>query len=285
MEKFEYRNSRGASITIDYIGPYFIESYDGLTSAEIIPIANKGYNQQGYSYQKSLYGARIINLYFYVHDNTMQGFYAKKRSLAALFNPLLGEGTLTYTNDYGSKKISAVVTYPPSPVTKMGSLQIFNVELTAHNPFWTDVAEQALKMGDYQGGLTFPFNNEDEPYMQFAQKGDLAYINNIGDIETPIRAEFRGEAINPILTLENTGELIKVNTSLAVGEKLIIDTAYGNKTVWKEAIDGTRESAYNLITNDTSFFHLPEGESTLTFGSDGGEPEVYIYWYNRYVGV
>jgi len=285
MEKFEFRNSKGDKITMDYSGSYIIDSYDGLTAAEITPLTNQGFNQQGLSYQKSLYGARLINLYFYVHDNTMQGFYEKRRSLAAIFNPLLGAGTLTYTNDYTTKKISVVVTLPPTPTSKMGSLQLFNVELTAYNPFWMDTAEQALKLGDYQGGLTFPFNNASAPYMKFAQKGDLAYVQNIGDIETPIRAEFRGEAVNPILTLVNTGELIKVNTTLALGEKLIIDTAYGNKTVWKEATDGTQESAYNLITTNTSFFQLPVGENVLAFGSEGGEPEVFVYWYNRYVGV
>lgn len=27
------------------------------------------------------------------------------------------------------------------------------------------------------------------------------------------------------------------------------------------------------------------GESTLSFSSDGGQPEVYLYWRNRYLGV
>jgi len=286
MEKFEFKNSKGDRITFDYVSDYRIESYDGLSSAELIPTTSQGYNQHGTTLHKIKYGARIINLYFLVYDATMEGFYNKRRSLSSIFNPLLGEGTLTYTNDYISKKINVAVSVPPTPVNKIGGgFQQFNIELTAHNPFWTDTTESALKMGDYQGGLTFPVFSEEQPYFQFAQKGDLARVNNVGDIPTPVRAEFRGEAVNPILTLTNTGELIKVNTTLAVGEKLLIDTAYGNKTVWKVDTNGIATSAYNLITTDTSFFELPIGESILTFGSEGGEPEVYIYWYNRFVGV
>ena len=154
--------------------------------------------------------------------------------------------------------------------------------MLAHNPFFYDVAENAVKMDDFTGGLKFPWA---APYIKFAQKGDISHITNTGDYLTPVRAEFRGDAINPCLTLDTTGEYIKVATTLDVGEKLWINTEYGNKTVQKEAANGTLTSAYNLIDIHSSFFSLPVGESKLSFSSDGGQPEVYLYWRNRYLGV
>ena len=116
-------------------------------------------------------------------------------------------------------------------------------------------------------------------------KLNIANIKIVGDVPSPIRAEFKNESVNPKLTLVNTGEFIKVQTTIADEEKLIINTAYGNKTVEHIAVDGTIENAYHLITLDSSFFSLPIGENQLSFIGESGTPEVYLYWRNYYVGV
>lgn len=284
MEKFKYTNSLGNSITLDYTSDYIIKEYDGLTASEIIPTNTRGYRQNGYSRINTNLGSRIISITFYVYAEDMERFYEKRRKLVSVFNPLLGEGTLTYTNDYISKSINGYVSSQPTPNEKNGSLQSFRVEITCDNPFWFDNEENALKMGDFTGGLDYPlvFSGAGE---KFAQKGDIANIKIVGDVPSPIRAEFKNESVNPKLTLVNTGEFIKVQTRIADEEKLIINTAYGNKTVEHIAADGTIENSYHLITLDSSFFSLPIGENQLSFIGEGGTPEVYLYWRNYYVGV
>lgn len=282
MERFTYTNAYGQTISIGYEGNFLLDTYDGLTAAETIPVTTRGYNQNGYTLLSSNLGARVITIHFYVFGSDMNDFYSKRRTIAQVFNTLGGNGVLTYKNDFTSKSIDAMVSVPPTPENKMGNLQQFAVELTAHNPLWYDTIESALRMADYQGGLTFPIAS---PYSIFAQKGDIGRITNEGDTPMPIRIEFRGDASNPVVKLENTGEKIKVQTSLAVGEKLIIDTSYGNKTVQKLNTSGAATSAYNLITADSTFFSIPLGENKLSFNSDSGAPEVYLYWRNRYVGV
>lgn len=282
MEKFIYRNPMGQSITIQYGGTYILDSYDGLSAAEIIPITTKGYRQNGITLNHTSLGTRIINIYFYVHTDSMLTFYEKRRYLAALFNPLLGEGVLTYTNDFTTKSISVLPTVLPTPVEKYGTLQLLNIELTANNPFWYDTVENVLRMGDYENGFTFPMGAVSYP---FATLGSIATIHNYGDWTTPLNIEFRGPADTPKINLINTGEAIEVNKELIVNEKLWINTAYGNKTVIYEEDDGTLSSAYNLITNASSFFQLQMGENNLSFESEGGQPEVYLRWRDRFVGV
>ena len=277
MEKITYTNSLGNTLTFDYTGEYILTGFTGMNAAEVLPATATGYKQNGQTLNDVVLGIRVITLNILLFGNR----YEKKRNLDRLFNPLFGEGTLVYTNDYQSKMIKCIPTITPQIKSREGCLFVVEVELTAHNPFFLDVAENVMKMDDYTGGLTFPLAGA----MKFAEKGDLSRINNTGDYLTPIRAEFRGDAINPVLKNETTGEFIKVNTTLELGEKLWIDTTYGNKTVQKEAADGTLTSAYNLIDINTSFFQLPLGESTLSFSSDGGQPEVYLYWRNRYLGV
>lgn len=282
MEKFIYTNPRGQSITIQYGGSYILESYDGLAAAEVVPISSRGYKQNGYSLAHTSLGTRIINIYFYVQANTMEDFYEKRRYLSAVFNPLLGEGTLAYTNNYITKSISVLPTVLPTPVEKYGTLQLLNLELTAHDPFWYDISENKLIMTGFTGGLTYPLESVD---YQFADIAAVTTIDNVGDWATPVRFEFVGAMTNPQITNTTTGEFIKVIKTLTEGEQLIIDTAYGNKTVTYISNTGASSSAYHLITNDSSFFQLQMGGNRLAFVADTGTPEIFINWRNRYVGV
>ena len=91
--------------------------------------------------------------------------------------------------------------------------------------------------------------------------------------------------MKPRLTLTNTGEFIEVDKEMSAGEKMIITTEYGNKNVVYKNANGEHSSAYHLINLDSTFFSLPYGENTISFTSQLGEPQVYIYWRNYYAGV
>lgn len=283
MEKFVYTNPIGNTITLDYSGSYLIDSYDGLTAADIEPITIKGYNQNGYTLCNLNYGLRHINLNFLMTASSAEEFYQKRKELASIFNPLLGEGVLTYTNNYLSKSIRCYPSVTPTPTERMGLAVLVNVELTATNPFWFDTDESAMLLEGFIGGLTFPLKF-DEPKI-FANQGVVGKININGDIPSPIRAEFKNEAIKPKLILDNTGEFIEVDTTLAANEKLIITTEYGNKNVMLRRVNGNEESAYHLINSDSTFFSLPLGNNSISFSAVAGTPEVSLYWRNYYVGV
>lgn len=283
MEKFQFTNAIGGTVILDYDGSFLIDSYDGLTAAEILPITIQGYQQNGYKMTNINYGMRAININFYVHGTSMADLYEKRRMIASVFNPLLGYGVLTYTNDYISKSITCIPTITPTPTEKMGNLQIFNIELTAHNPFWYDTDETALKLEGFAGGMSFPLSLA-SPGITLAEKAAMATIIINGDVPSPIRAEFKGACSNPKLTLERTGEYIKVATTITTGQTLRVTTDYGNKAV--KLIQGSTETnAFNLIDINTSFFSLPSGANKITFLSDTGNPEIYLYWRNWYVGV
>jgi hypothetical protein len=283
MEQFTFTNSKGDSITFGYDTDYILKGYDGLTASEIVPITVSGYMQSGNTFIDNKLGVRIIGLAFYTQAPTMESFYEKRRYIEKVFNPTLGEGVLTYTNDFLSKSISAVVSASPTPIEKFGGFQLFNVELIANNPFWYDTNINALKLGGFIGGLTLPFAFN--PYITLAQKGAVANININGDVPSPIRVEFRNDSTNPKLTLVDTGEFIKLETEIADGEKVEVNTAYGNKTAIRTDINGTKTSAYHLVTADSTFFSLPVGENRISFEASAGMAEVYIYWRNLYIGV
>ena len=278
MERITYINSQDYSLTFDSKGEFLLCDFTGMESAEILPATTTGYKQNGQTINDVVLGIRVMTIQILLSGDV----YKKKRELDKLFNPLYGEGTLIYQNSFQSKMIKCLPTITPTIRKREGTLHFVEVELTAFNPFFYDVAENITQLADFTGGLKFPWASS---YIKFAQKGNVSYINNTGDYLTPVKVEFRGTATNPQLTLKNTGEYIKVNTKINEGEKLWITTGYGNKTVMKEGSNGSLTSAYNLIDINSSFFSLPLGTNELTFESDAGEPEVYIYWRNCYLGV
>ena len=282
MEQFIYTNSRGESLTFDYSGDYLIDAYSGLSGAEIIPIVNRGYLQNGVSLFGVNMGIRVISLSFFIHSESMVQTYERRNQLARIFNPLLGQGTLTYTNNYLSRKIDVLPTILPEPKNKYGTLQRYEIELTAHNPLWYQTVENSILLSAFTG-VHFPmkFNSS----IKFEAIGSYADISNSGDIEAPIRAEFRNAAENPMISLNSGGSYIKVSTSIQNGEKLIINTAYGNKTADVVRVDGAIQNANNLVDYESTYFNLPIGTNRINFSTTSGTPQVFLYWRNWYIGV
>ena len=141
----------------------------------------------------------------------------------------------------------------------------YQVELTAYNPLWRDVAENALMLADYANGFKFPFDIKNNG-TRFAARSPSSGFEIVGDVPSPIRAVFKGgSGKRPNLTNVVTGEHILVEVELAANEELTICTDYGNKIVEVKLANGTIVNANHLISNDSSFFSLPVGNNKLTF--------------------
>ena len=281
MEQFTY-SVAGKSATLDYSGAYPIDNYSGLSGADIEPITYKGYGQHGYTMGGLTLGQRTISIDFYLTASSADSYYARRQEICSLFNPLNGAGVLTYENNHTAKSITCIPTQPLS-IDRMGLMAKCSIELTAYNPFFYDVAETAVALAGFVGGLTFPMQFDDT--IQFAVKGNRASIDIVGDVASPIRAVFHDNAVKPKLLLENTGEFIEIDTTIQTGEKMEITTAYGQKNVIITKSNGTSESAYHLINLNSTFFSLPVGRNNISFSATSGEPLVELYYRNYYVGV
>ena len=155
---------------------------------------------------------------------------------------------LAYTNDAGTYYIDCVCTGLPSPTEKMGNLQLFSVELTAHNPFFY--------------GATQTIEAEDE----------IKVVNNVGDMPAPFTVTFAADT-SPQIYLDNG---TKIEVASGVNQQVTVKTGYGEKAV----LDATGAINYNLITADSSFFSFLTGVFNLNCGSN-----VTITWKPLFVGV
>ncbi len=280
MQKLIYTNHNGLSVELGNTQPYILTSFDDGVSLDVQ--TQKAPFQDGATHIDTLLEPRDLSMVVtIVAPSLLQ--YEKRVEISSTFNPKV-KGKLKYVNDYVSREIDVVVDRPPRFSSGRANLgpnhQRVLINLLAPTPFWMGLMENIVKLEDFVSTFSFPFSFP----VSFATRGDLATINNLSDVSTPIEVEFRGLAENPKITNVTTGEFIQINKTIASGESLFINTDFGKKKV-EIAVGSQRLNAFSYIDLDSTFFELIPGQNELTFLTDSGTPEVYVKYRNRYVGV
>jgi hypothetical protein len=286
QQELTFSNSEG-SVTIGNSAPYWLRELNGVSGVTVNIEEQKAPFQDGTTHISENFNNRFFNIVGVIRTCSDSELNDKKRELSSIFNPKL-QSTLTYTNGDYTKKITVWCesTVLFSSTDKGNGYQTFLINLRAHEPFWLDTAISGEIMSLIVP--TFKFNLTFAPTITFGTRGNnRATIDNIGDVETPVRIEFEGPAVNPKITNETTGEHIAVTTSLGVGEKLIITTDFGSKKVIFDDGLGNKTNAFGLIDLNSTFFQLQVGENEISYQADTGTTtaEVLVQWYNRFLGL
>lgn len=285
MERFTFLSAHGKTIVIDYDGPVTLVNYEGLDRCETIPRITTGLKQIGNTLQETRLGTRIMTITFLIEANSLTEAYALRANAGSVFNPLAGEGVLTYENNAVKRSIRCSVTATPDFSERNGVLNEYTVELTAQNPLFFDPIETVRMVQDFVGGLRFPIRFN--PVIRLARRGDALSTVITGDTPSPIRAEFRGCCTNPRITCVTTGAFIQIgdeerSVTLEEGDKLIVCTEYGNKTATLIRANGSVIPADDYVSDTSTFFSLPLGSSKITFKADAGTPAAFIAHRNWY---
>ncbi|OMC86933.1 hypothetical protein BK128_09725 [Viridibacillus sp. FSL H7-0596] len=287
METITFTNSRGE--TVKFGGPpFYLQSVTGLGDVTAQIQSQKSPFQDGSAFLDAVLDDRDIDIIFVIVADLEQNYgdVSKARSqIARVCNPTLGPGILRYENDYVVRIIEAVASHVPiygDNGERTKTLQKGMLNFVCNNPFWLDSTTENIKLEDFVAHFRFPFKFP----VRFASRGDSRVLMNNGDVPTPIRVEFRGEAVNPKITNVTTGKFIKINRSIPDDYKLVIDTSFGVKRkVEIIAPDGIAENAMHYMDLDSDFFSLDVGENKFSFITDSGRPEVYVEYKNRYLSV
>lgn len=281
MQKLTYINSQGESIVFSHRPPFLLSKIEGLGDVDAEVQRQKSPFQDGSTHIDTLLNERFLPLEISILGKGREDISAKREQLSRVLNPKL-EGMLIYENGRVVREIKAYSEHVPKFPTDRGqNYQISLVSLICPTPFWQDINPEYIKLEDFISNFHFSFHFP----VRFASRGDSKNLMNNGDVPTPIKVTFKGEAVNPKITNLTTGEFIKVNRSIPAGYRLVINTEFGNKTVEIVAPDGVATNALGYIDLDSSFFELQVGENKFSFITDGGKPEVYVEYKHRYLGV
>lgn len=222
----------------------------------------------------------------YIHGNSREEMYKNRFELIRRLTPKATPGTLYYQNDYISAKIGAVPESSPKFTERIKNYNAAEITFFCPSPFWESLDEKQVRIAWIGNAFEFPIAIEAK--MKFGVIQSKEKVNIGAALNTSVIISVSAPATNPIKISNNTtGQIIELEHSLSDGEKLIINTKRGSKSVTLVRSDGTREDAFHYITPDSELFELVPGENELEYLNwNENEPtRVEIAFNELYSGV
>ena len=221
MQKLVFVNGAGKEIDLTS-GNFGIVNWEGLSNTDLNIQSQQVPFEDGGVFLDALIEQREIELTVAIYDgNDLELRYQKKRELISVLNPKLGEGILTYTNNYLSKQIKAVPQIPlfeNKNSNDAGTLKA-EVAFTCCNPYWEDLTDTEITVAN-------------------ATNNEGLYIANLevdydGDVETGFELQI-GSGLKDFKitkTSEDEVKQIQIKRSGYVLPQMTVNTNVGQKDI------------------------------------------------------
>lgn len=297
MQSVTFINGRYETIEINPHSPPFVfESISGIDAIDTSIIVQSPASMDGAIYQDLFLEDREITLNLHVYGRDREEMYQNKQELIRLLGSGYykngKKGRFFYENDYGRWWIPAIVKQGAKQIGKrIKNYLPMQVVFYCPDPKFRASEVTIDRMAYIRGGFKFPLTipavNQENPGVRFGVRGYLITITNAGDQTAPLELEITGTALKPKITLKNTGEYIAVNRTLAIGDKLTINTQPGEKKAMITRANGDIEDAMGYIDPLSTWFSLRPGDNVLeyTSGDDTTNASVIVQTWSRYGGV
>jgi len=213
-----YTNTGGESLTLKQSRPYFLTKIDGTGNVRQTVNTFKAPDQDGAFYISSTLDMRNITLEGTVVAETPDEAYTRRQRFLQIFSPKL-RGTLLYRG----RQISCVVEEAGFTVSTRQRIPKFFVSLLCPSPFFETPEEVREELASwiplFEFELEIPLTG-----MEFGmrQPSQIITVDNIGDVSCGCQIVFRalGTVTNPELLNMDTGEYIKLLTTMSAGDEI-----------------------------------------------------------------
>ena len=279
-----YTNAGGESITLKQSRPYFLTKIDGTGNVRQSVNTFKAPDQDGAFYISSTLDMRNIILEGTIIANTVDEAYERRQRLLQVFSPKL-RGTLYYRQ----RQISCVVEEAGFSVSSRQRIPNFFISLLCPSPFFEALDEIREELASwiplFEFELEIPASG-----MEFGQRqpSQIITVENMGDVTCGCEIVFRalGSVTNPELLNMDTGEYIRLLTTMSSGDELRVYTHFSGKRV-VEISGSTFIYAFSLLDTGSAFFQLAKGINTLRYDASDNIDllEVSIYFRPQFLGV
>lgn len=279
-----YTNSGGESITLKQSRPYFLTKIDGTGNIRQTVNTFKAPDQDGAFYISSTLDMRNITLEGTIVANTPDEAYIHRQRLLQIFSPKL-RGTLLYRG----RQISCVVEEAGFTVSSRQRIPNFFISLLCPSPFFETLDEIREELASWMPLFEFELEIPGGG-MEFGarQPSQIITVDNIGDVSCGCEIIFHalGTVTNPELLNIDTGEYIRLLTTMSAGDELRVYTHFAGKRV--VSVNGsTITNAFSLLDTGSVFFQLAAGINTLRYDASVNMDllEVSIYFRPQFLGV
>lgn len=273
---FRYVNSDGGEIVFEYANGFLINKPAGIDTVVCKLNEAQGIDQTGTTVQSVNIQSRPVTI-----SGILVGeFQAEnKDALLSVVRPDL-YGRLYADDYYLEVRPTATPTIEARPV-----FAAFQFSLTAPYPYWQQDASAAATLSGVEYGFKFPWN-QSRPY-RFGTVVRTQFINvkNGGQVPVPYTLTFTAldAVVNPQILDAATGKFIRVNKTLAAGERVVIEITH-DRTYVTSSVDGECRGALELTS---SLYRLSVGDNVLKPTADSGldSLQVAVDFAQEIVGI
>jgi hypothetical protein len=271
--------------------PYILMDHDKLGMPDTPRIEDSGPLQHGTTDRGIKLSARKIVLYIKVFASSWEHYYQLRAELLRYFNPLGNEGgTLTVEEGGVTRAIKGFPVAGLDYTAKERNFQTQTVPIVLHcpDPLWYDPSVKSLSFGagsDTDIGtvpMSVPFE------VGTSSIGETGTITYKGSFESfPKEIRIYGAITDPVLVNNATGAVLDfTGTTIAAGDYYTIELGYGRNRIY----DNSGNNQIDKLSEDsdiTGFKLMPNTPNsiTVTGASVSGTTNIYLLWYERYLGI
>lgn len=299
IEILTYTNANGDSIEFSVKSKYHCnvsQDVEGLTGIENEIYSTSGVNQAGETYLGYHIEAKDIEIVGHFNSLDKTEIRQLRHALSHALNPTY-PAELTYQCGDFKRKISCRIENAPEIEADEVFTQ-FTIQLSCLNPYWQDTSETRTYIATWIGAMEFDSvnglqltNSKEDPQwiIGYREPNLIAVINNEGDAKTGLTIEFTalGTLSNPGIINVITQEYLQINKSMKPGEKVIVKTGYGEKSVKFIDEHGVESDAFRSLDINSTYLQLDIGENPFRYYASTGEEllDCTIIHTGQYLGV
>lgn len=285
-KKIICENSYGYKLEFGYSFPFYLDSYSGIHNYDGNVATIKSAFGVGVSYIGTSVNARSINLVIAFKDGS--DLVTRKQQIFNVF-PLKDHGTLYYYEADIERKINYYV--ENVTLTRKAKYVYATINLLCPSPYFMDSTETIATLQNWDKLFKFPLEIPDGTGIEFGSKNNATAIEieNNSHISYGLTITFiaNGTVENPTLKNTKTNETMKLNYTMALGEKIIVTTYNNEKSITHIDSSGNETNITNSLVFGTKFLQAPNGVNKYITQADTGSSNLdcSISYYNYYEAI
>lgn len=273
---FRYVNADGGEIVLEYDLGYLINKPNGIDTVACKLNEAQGIDQTGTTVQSVNVQSRPVT----VSGILVGEFQAEnKDALLSVVRPDL-DGRFYADDYYLDVRPTATPTIEARPV-----FAAFQFSLTAPYPYWQKDSSAKATLSGVSYGFKFPWNQSRKYRFGTVVTAQFINVKNGGQVPVPYTLTFSAlnEVKNPQILDAASGKFIRLNKSLAAGERVVIEITH-DRTYVTSSVDGECRGALELTS---SLYRLAVGDNVLKPTADEGldNLQVSIDFAEEIVGI
>lgn len=278
------------TVDISDLVNYGLVEFDGFGMPPVRRLVQRGPMQNGDTDVGYRLDPRIMRLSVLAYAGSEQGIIDKRAALLGLMRPSDSALILRWSYAGVSKQID--VHYNggmslPSTDWRLGHHRAV-FELRASDPTWYDTYASEFAFAQGAGGSGFAFNLSVPMTFGASSLNETTTISLSAEnawVTFP-KVYIYGRVTSPVLTNQTTGDKLDfTGYALNAGQYVVIDLAYGTKTVLRD--DGSNQVSKLTTDSDLATWALQPGDNVIVAtGTNADSTTRVVLFYNaRYIGV